>query len=120
MTFHIDHQMPMASLRNDQPYRRFLGNAAEKLMLQRFGEALEIRAIHQPDIGNGRERDFDHRSGALFPEIVVAIAEGRLRHCLLFYGYLAKVYLGAVKEAFGEILSKPAKGKFSAGLTGRG
>jgi hypothetical protein len=31
-----------------------------------------------------------------------------------------KAYLRTVKEAFGEILPKPAKSKFSAGLTGRG
>ncbi len=50
MAFHIHHEMPMAALRNGQPDRRFLGDAADVLEVKNLGKALEIRRRHQPDI----------------------------------------------------------------------
>lgn len=94
----------------------FFGNAADELVLQGFRKALEIGAVHQPDIGEGRQRDLDHGSGTLLLEIVVAITEGRLRHCAFtlmapgryFTQAWVKEALGRAREAVEGFLNNPA------------
>lgn len=75
MAFGVDDQMPVQCLGNGEADRRFFRDAAEIFEIEQFGEALEIRTRHQPDIVDDRQGYFNDRAGPKFLQVIMCIAK---------------------------------------------
>ncbi len=100
--FHVHHEMPMAGLRNGQSDRRFFGDAAEELVLQVSVKRSKFELFINRTLAMADSVISITVPARCSLEIVMAITEGRLRHCFSLLMAPGRHFTqGRVKEALG-------------------